>query len=38
VNKLYGIVSGDRIKENMLERVMRSTTVSLDVTIAVDHT
>ncbi len=34
VNKLCGIVSGDRIKENMLERVMRSPTVSLDVTIA----
>ena len=27
VNKLCGIASGDRIKENMLERVMRSTTV-----------
>ena len=34
VNKLCGIASGDRIKENMLERVMRSTTVSLDVTVA----
>ena len=34
VNKLCGIASGDRIKENMLEQVMRSTTVSLDVTIA----
>jgi hypothetical protein len=34
VNKLCGIASGDRIKENMLERVMQSMTVSLDVTIA----
>ena len=34
VNKLCGITSGDRIKENMLEWVMRSTTVSLDVTVA----
>ena len=33
VNKLCGIASGDRTKENMLERVMRLTTVSLDVTI-----
>ena len=33
-NKLCGITSGDHIKENMLERVMRLTTVSLDVTIA----
>ena len=33
VNKLCGIASGDRIKENMLERVLRLTTVSLDVTI-----
>ena len=33
VNKLCGITSGDHIKENMLERVMQLTTVSLDVTI-----
>ena len=34
VNKLCGIASGDRIKDNMLEWVMRSTKVSLNVTIA----
>ena len=34
VNKLCDIASGDRIKENMLERVIRLMTVSLDVTIA----
>jgi hypothetical protein len=33
MNKLCGIASGDRIKENILEWVMRLMTVSLDVTI-----
>ena len=33
MNKLFGIACGDHIKDNTLERVMRSTTVSLDVTI-----
>ena len=34
VNNLCGIASVDRIKEKMLEQVMRLTTVSLNVTIA----
>jgi hypothetical protein len=34
VNKMCGIASIDRIKENMLDRVMRSTPVSFDAIVA----
>ena len=34
VNKMCGITSIDRIKENMLDRVMRSTPVSFDAIVA----
>jgi hypothetical protein len=34
VNKMCGIASIDRIKENMLDRVMRSTPVSFDPIVA----
>ena len=34
VNKMCGIASIDRIEENMLDRVMRSTPVSFDAIVA----
>ncbi len=34
INTMWGIKSDNKTKENMFEQVMRSTTVSLDFTVA----